>query len=167
MPNILIICTGNICRSPVVEALIRHRFESEGRENWHVSSAGTWTWNGNRASTYSTEVMAERGLDISDHRSQVVSEELLAESDLILCLGTGHVEALKAEFPQLAYKIHLLSEMSGAIYSVHDPLGEPRPAYERMVDEVSDLVNKGYDRLIELTLQNERRRLGSEFTNLE
>ena len=51
--------------------------------------------------------------------------------------------------------------MSGSGYSVHDPYGEPRPAYERMVAEVSDLVDEGFARLTELARQNESRRLGS------
>jgi protein-tyrosine phosphatase len=161
MPNILIVCTANICRSPVVEAFVRDRLEKKESGKWAVASAGTWASNGNHASPYSIELMAERDLEITHHRSQPVSEKLLSESDLVLCLATGHVEALKAEFPKYAAKIYLLTEMSGSVYSVHDPYGEPRPAYERMVAEVSDLVDEGFARLTELARQNESRRLRS------
>ena len=161
MPNLLIVCTANICRSPVVEALVRERLEKEENGRWKVASAGTWADFGNQASFYSIELMAERGLDISNHSSQPVTRKLLSESDLVLCLASGHVEALKAEFPEFADKIYLLTEMSGTGYSVHDPYGEPRPAYERMVGEVSDLVDNGFARLTELARQNEIRRLES------
>ena len=161
MPNILIVCTANICRSPVVEILVRDRLEKKECGNWNVASAGTWANNGNSASHFSVELMAERNLDIAQHRSQPVTEELMSESALVLCLATGHVEALKAEFPRFADKIYLLTEMSGSGYSVHDPYGEPRPAYERMVAEVSDLVDEGIARLTELARQNESRRPGS------
>ena len=110
---------------------------------------------GQGASRYSVDVLAEQGLDISGHQSSPVSPELLDWADLVLCLASGHAEALRAEFPAMAKKIYMLSEMSGQPYSVHDPYGEPRGAYERMVDEVKTLVNKGFERIIELA-QNEQ-----------
>lgn len=155
MANILIVCTANICRSPVVEALLRQRLEQKGYDDWQVASAGTWALNGHPASRFSVEVLAERRLDISQHRSLPINAELLAWADLILCLATGHEEALKAEFPTQAHKINLLSAMSGPGYSVHDPYGEPKPAYERMVDEVSRLVDDGLHKIIHLALQNQ------------
>lgn len=153
MANILIVCTANICRSPVVEALLADRLEKEGYHNWQVASAGTWAMPGHGASRFSVEVLAEHGLDISGHHSSPVSQELLEWADLVLCLASGHAEALKAEFPTKARKIFMLSEMSGRPYSVHDPYGEPRPAYERMVDEVKTLVDNGFERIIELAQQ--------------
>jgi protein-tyrosine phosphatase len=154
MANILIVCTANICRSPVVEALLAERLAQKGYHSWQVASAGTWAMRGQAASRFSVEVLAEQGLDISDHQSSPVSHELLDWADLVLCLASGHAEALKAEFPTKAKKIYMLTEMSGRPYSVHDPYGEPRPAYERMVDEVKMLVDNGLERIIELA-QNE------------
>lgn len=155
MANILIVCTANICRSPVVEALLRERLEQEGYGDWQVASAGTWAMNGQPASRFSVEVLAERNLDISQHRSSAISDELVAWADLILCLAMGHEEALKAEFPGHAHKVNLLSAMSGPRYSVYDPYSEPRPAYERMVAEVSRLVDDGLPMIVELALQNQ------------
>jgi protein-tyrosine phosphatase len=158
MANILIVCTANICRSPVVHALLADRLLQNGYPDWQVASAGTWADRGQLASQNSVEVLAEQGFDISGHRSQPVDKELLVWADLVLGLATGHVEALRAEFPGQAYKISLLTAMSGQPYSVYDPYGEPRPAYERMVDEVTRLVDEGFPRIIELSQENQRRR---------
>ncbi len=100
MANILIVCTANICRSPVVEALLADRLEKEGYLDWQVASAGTWAMEGHRASHFSVEVLDEHGLDISGHRSSPVSLEVLDWADLVLCLASGHAEALRAEFPE-------------------------------------------------------------------
>jgi protein-tyrosine phosphatase len=158
MANVLIVCTANICRSPVVHALLADRLVRNGYPEWQVASAGTWAEHGNHASHYSVEVLADQGFDISGHLSQPIDKELLAWADLVMCLATGHVEALRAEFPRDAYKIYLLTSMSGPPYSVHDPYGEPRFAYERMVKEVTKLVDDGLPRIVELSLENYRRR---------
>lgn len=151
MPEILVVCTGNICRSPVVEALLRQALRQQGLdETWRVSSAGTWAPAGAPASLYSALLLAERGLDISQHRSRLVNQAMIDQADLILCLELGHAEALRSEFLQAADKIHLLAATAGPAYSVEDPYGGPREGYERMVAEVSNLVQRGLPRLIEL-----------------
>lgn len=166
MPEIVVVCTANICRSPVAEALLRQRLHSQeaatdAETDWRVRSAGTWADYGQLASAYGVELMAEQGLDISKHSSRPVSQALLQEADLVLCMETGHVEGLRVEFPGQADKIYLLSEMAGRRYSISDPYGGPRSAYERMVAELSDLIDAGLPRIRELALANERRRPSS------
>lgn len=155
MTEIIAVCTANICRSPVVEAVLRDRLAAKGLGQWNIQSAGTWAQNGQSASRYSHEILAERGLDISSHTSQVITEELLQGANLVLCLETGHAEALRAEFPQHADKIFLLTEMVGHRYSISDPYGGPRFAYERMIDDVTQLVEDGLPRIIELATNPE------------
>jgi protein-tyrosine phosphatase len=121
-----------------------------GLEGWQVRSAGTWAQNGQPASTYSAQILAEQGLDISNHTSQIITNQLLEETDLVLCMETGHAEALRAEFPQQASKIYLLSEMVGHRYSISDPYGGPRDAYERMIAEVTQIIEQGLPRIIKL-----------------
>lgn len=159
MANILIVCTANICRSPVAEAILRDRLSNQGLDGWQVGSAGTWASAGQLASTYSVEIMAEQGLDITGHTSKPVDDKLLGESDLILCMELGHVEALKTEFPQYTSRIYPLSEMTGQLYSIHDPYGEPRPAYEKMVAELTQLIEDGLPRIIKLARNNEEKQL--------
>lgn len=150
MKKIIAVCTANICRSPVVEAVLRERLTAQGLEEWQVESAGTWAQNGQAPSRYSEEILAERGLDISGHTSKVITREMLEEAALVLGLAEGHVEAMRAEFPDQASKIFLLTEMVGQRYSISDPYGGPRFAYERMVDDVTQLIEDGLPRIIEL-----------------
>ena len=158
MPNVLIVCTANICRSPVAEAVLRDRFRKKGLEDWEVGSAGTWAYPGQDAAEFSAKLMAEQGLDLSDHASRIVTQELLALSDLVLCMEVGHVEALRAEFPGERNKIFLISEMSDKYYSVSDPYGGPLESYESMVDEVTILLDEGMSRIIQLGMSNAEKR---------
>ncbi|MFZ0545459.1 MAG: hypothetical protein WAM60_08475 [Candidatus Promineifilaceae bacterium] len=155
MPEIIAVCTANICRSPVVEAVLQERLAATGLGAWRVASAGTWAMNGQPASQYSREILAERGLDISRHSSRVITPEMMKEADLLLCLETGHAEALRAEFPQHAHKVHLLTEMIGHRYSIADPYGGPRRDYERMINDVTQLIEDGLPRIIELATNPE------------
>jgi len=158
MPHILFVCTANICRSPVAEALLRDRLQQRGMDDWTVRSAGTWAIQERSAAKNSIRVLAEQGIDIADHRSRMVSDELLDDADLILCMESGHVEALKAEFPADAHRIHLLSEMAGETFSISDPYRGPLEEYERMAANVTALIDRGLQRIIDLTWANHKRR---------
>ncbi|GMQ78028.1 MAG: low molecular weight protein arginine phosphatase [Anaerolineae bacterium] len=158
MAVILIVCTANICRSPVVRALLEDRLAAYGLEDWTVKSAGTWAYEGQKAADFSVLIMAEQGLDINNHQSQPINKELMAEADLILTLEIGHSEALAAEFPDDAFKVHPLTEMAGEIYSVEDPFGGTREDYERMVVEVTRLVEDGLAKIVELATHNAENR---------
>lgn len=158
MAHILVVCTANICRSPVGEALLRDRLQKRGLEDWVVSSAGTWAQVKRGASQYSVELMAEQGLDISAHQAQMVEAKHLATADLLLCMERGHAEALRAEFPESADKIYLFSEMVGKKYSISDPYGRSREAYELMVTDLSDIIDQGLDKIVALAEVNAARR---------
>ncbi len=160
MPEILVVCTANICRSPVVEAVIRDRLEGDGDDGWRVSSAGTLAMAGFGPAEHSAAVAGELGLDIRAHRSQRAEEPQVAAADLVLCMEWGHKEALRIEYPQHRDRIYLLTEMVGDDREVDDPIGGPRFAYQQMVAEVVDLVEAGLPRIVELGRQNALRRRG-------
>ena len=148
MPRILVVCTGNICRSPTAEVLLRHRLEQEGLTNWEVESAGTWTVDGRSASQYSVRVMAERGLDLDSHRSRTVDRRMVEGADLVLVMTRSHAEALQLEFADQAEKIYLLSEMKdGHRYDIQDPYGGSLVEYQNCVDELADLIDTGFGRV--------------------
>lgn len=154
MAKILIVCTANICRSPVVAALLRDRLRQRGLTGWQVGSAGTWVMDRRGASRYSVEVTARDGLDITGHRSAMVDEAFLREADLVLTMEDGHAEALRAEFPQHAPKVHLLTQMIGRAYNIADPYGGPLEEYERMYEEVRQVIDDGLNRIITLAQAN-------------
>jgi protein-tyrosine-phosphatase len=150
MPHVLFICTANICRSPVAEGVFRQRLEAAGLEGWTTGSAGTWAMQKRGASRNSVLVMEEDGIDIGDHQARLVSAELLDEADLVLCMESGHAEALRSEFPNVAAKIFMLSEMVGRRFSVSDPYGGSLPEYRRMADDVTEIIDEGFERIVAL-----------------
>jgi protein-tyrosine phosphatase len=150
MSNILVVCTANICRSPVAEAVLRDRLHKQGLSDWTVASAGTWAEPNRSAATFSRQLMAAQGISLDEHRSRMVTEEDLAAAALVLVMESGHAEALRAEFPQHAAKIFLLAEMAGPRYSVTDPYGGPLSAYQDMVKEITGLIEKGLPRIVKL-----------------
>jgi protein-tyrosine phosphatase len=150
MPLILIICTANICRSPVGEALLREKLTALGHHDWVVASAGTWAQDGRRAADFSQQLMGQRGLDIRSHRSRTITEKMLAEADLVLCMEAGHAEALRAEFPSQAHKVYMITEMRGRKYNINDPYGGPLDTYQQMVKELDEVIESGLPRIVEL-----------------
>ena len=150
MPNILVVCTANICRSPVGEAILRDRLQKRGLESWTVSSAGTWAQIRRGAARYSVQLMAEIGLDIRQHQAQMVEKHHLEEADLVLCMESGHAEALRAEFSPHESKIYLFSQMIGQRYSISDPYGEAIGSYRQMVTELTNIIDKGLDKIVAL-----------------
>lgn len=154
MARILIICTANICRSPVAAALLRDRLRQKGLVGWEVTSAGTWAVEERPASRYSVDVMGQYGFDITAHRSTMVEERHLREADLALTMEDGHAEALRAEFPAQAHKVYMLTEMIGRSYNIADPYGGPYAEYQRMVDELSRVIEAGIERIVALAREN-------------
>lgn len=157
-PHILVVCTANICRSPVAEALLRSKLHAAGLGDWTVASAGTWATRDNAASEFSIRLMAEQGLDIHAHRSQPVTDQLMQRSDLLLCMETEHVRMLQQAYPLHRHKIYTLRQMLDKRGSVQDPYGGSRRQYERMVAEVDELIERGLLRIQTLAQENFEKR---------
>lgn len=153
MPHILVVCTANICRSPVVEALIARRLRGEDRGGWSVASAG-FLADGWAVSPGSQEAAAPLGLDLSAHTSRQITVQMLAEARVVVGMEARHVEALE-RVPQARGKGIRLAELAGATGDVQDPYGGPKEGYEAMVREVAELVDRGWDRLLALAETHE------------
>jgi protein-tyrosine-phosphatase len=135
--KILFVCSGNTCRSPLAEAIARRMFEVAGRTDVQVSSAGTQAWDGSSASDGSILVGIERGLDLSGHRSRMITPEIIAENDLILAMSPQHVERIKEINPDA--NVHLLAgyatgERAGR--AVQDPFGGDLDSYRETADDL-------------------------------
>lgn len=151
MTTILVVCTGNICRSPMAAALLQDRLaRDERRRDWRVVSAGTWASEGRLASAYSIAEMVDRGIDIGEHRSRSVDADLMRKADLVLVMTRNHAEALSVAFPDQAEKVHLLSEMAGQTYDISDPYGGRRLEYAYIAQELEQLIDEGYQRIVSL-----------------
>lgn len=154
---ILVVCTGNVCRSPMATGLLRDRLAEVGLDDeFEVVSAGTWALSGSPAADYSRQVMAERGISISDHRARMVSETDVAAAALILVMEEGHREALLAEFAAARSKVHLMSEVIGKRYDIADPYGSDLDLYVHCAAHLAGIIDAGLDRIVVWARQGAR-----------
>ena len=124
MPSVLIVCTANICRSPIAEAILKHLVAKlPDADQWIIESAGTWARYGAPAAVLSQLVVQQMGMDISNHRSKPVTPELVQQFNLILTMESQQKEGLSLQFEQYADRIFMLSEMIGRFEDVPDPIG--------------------------------------------
>jgi protein-tyrosine-phosphatase len=152
MPAVLFVCTGNICRSPMAVGLFKRLIRPEkNRTEWRIESTGTWAVEGMPPSQNGQIALQAMGLDISGHRSQPLTGELLEEFDLILTMEAGHKEAIQVEFPQVAGRVYMLSEVVGERRDIADPIGGPLEEYEETARELDLLLKQGFNRILQLT----------------
>jgi protein-tyrosine phosphatase len=108
---ILVVCTGNTCRSPMTMALLRHRLQGLDGLPIMVESAGTLGWNGRPATEHTVEVLTEMGVDLSDHVSRRIDPEMLAASDLVLAMTRNHSWAVAAHDASAIHRTFMLGEI--------------------------------------------------------
>src|SRR5688572_4192923 len=107
--QILFVCTGNTCRSPMAEVLLRNLLPPALSEQIRVRSAGTQAEPGSPATPQSIATAARKGADLRGHRSQQLFSDLVLQSDLILGMEEHHVRAVLALVPSARGRVHLLT----------------------------------------------------------
>ena len=107
--DILVVCTGNICRSPMGEALLREHLGRRGVDA-NVHSAGTMHWAG-PATDHTVEVLHELGIDARAHRSRPLSRRLVKRADLVLAMTRNHVWAVVNHDPTAADRTFMIGEI--------------------------------------------------------
>ena len=125
--RILVVCTGNTCRSPMAEGWLNKRLAGT---RWIAASAGLATVNGARASWEAVEAMREIGVDISPHASQMFSQQGVTDADIVLAMTEGHRAEIVRRFPEAADKTFLVRSFGAdGGGDVEDPFGLPIEAY--------------------------------------
>jgi protein-tyrosine phosphatase len=122
--SVLVVCTGNICRSPIGEGLLALR-----APGIKVASAGVGAMVGWPADELAVEVMKDRGHDIATHRARQLTRALLAETDLVLTLDQHHSDWINGRFPEYRGKVHKILRWQNNA-DVPDPYRQPKAAFE-------------------------------------
>ncbi len=126
--NILILCVGNVCRSPMAEVLLRAEL-ARGGHTRELRSAGVAAAVGMPADETACRLMDARGLDLSDHRATPVNRAMIRGADLVLVMESAQRRYLMELDPSAAGKTYLLGHWSGT--EIEDPYRRELIVYER------------------------------------
>ena len=142
--HVLMVCTGNSCRSPLAEYLFRAQLQEIAHERnmtlnqWgvDVSSAGTHAYPGGPISSGSLQELQKRGIDARTHQSSPVSVERLHEAERIYVMSNSHRETILATNPAFESRIMLLDPAG----DIHDPIGGGPDQYRKCAIAIEQAV---------------------------
>lgn len=143
MKHVLFVCTGNTCRSPMAEEMMR-RLAKEFNVDVEVRSAGVFAHDGSPASPHTQTLLRERGWD-ENHSSQMINEDLLNWADIVLTMTQQHKETLRSLYGNINESIYTLKEYSALLRNemlneidldIKDPFGGSLDNYRDCHNEI-------------------------------
>ena len=141
--HIVVVCVGNICRSPMAEALLRQALR--GEDGYTVESAGLGALVGYPAAEHSVALMDELGLDIREHRARQLHPDMVGAADVVLVMETGHKRAIHDADATAWGKVHRLGEWQEK--DIDDPYRQPLEAYVAALEAIREGVASWVERI--------------------
>ena len=142
--TVLFICTGNSCRSPMGEQILKQMLAEKRMDNVAVYSAGIQAPVGMKAPIYSKMVCLQNGINLDEHRAKQLTRDMIKASDLILVMEKAHRLFIQSILPDASEKILLLNQLySSGELEIADPIGHEMEAYQQCFNEIHRHLSLG------------------------
>ena len=150
---LVFVCTGNICRSPMGEGILKAMIEkTKFKDIFDIKSAGTLNLGPAPAHDFSIKVAGDNEIDLSVHRANMINEQLVADASIIFCLAMDHQQFLRKNFSRYRHKFHLLKdwqrEKPMAIPSIADPIGHELKFFEKTYSEIYTEIKRVFPNIL-------------------
>jgi protein-tyrosine-phosphatase len=166
--KILFVCTGNTCRSPMAEGILKKMLKDERVGDFETSSAGTHGLPNAPASLFAIQAASGRKVDLSRHRSRRLTPEMIKEADLVVAMSAEHLNYIKRIDGAAGRKTFLLKAFpqsepasnkgqSGGVLSIEDPIGGSPEDYQRSFREIEKEIKRIFPKILDLAKRRDLR----------